>query len=155
MVDTYVVMRIPITYLAVYPELYIALPSIEMDFFRNPLTEEERKEAINFCPRCSIMNYQLPPLNDSASATVKKKDSFMRRIQANLAQATRHIYHYVHMRIQENLEISTKESKILFTNTIRVLLSDIATTVTQNRMDNPQKSIELPGKPVQLVVLEK
>ncbi|OMJ19395.1 hypothetical protein AYI69_g6633, partial [Smittium culicis] len=35
--DPYVTTRIPLTDLAVYPEL------IEEDFFRTPLTEEERK----------------------------------------------------------------------------------------------------------------
>ncbi|OMJ09341.1 hypothetical protein AYI69_g10715, partial [Smittium culicis] len=65
--DPYVTTRIPITDLAVYPELIEALPSIEEDFFRTPLTEEERKEAIHSCPRSDSMNYLPPPLNDSAS----------------------------------------------------------------------------------------
>ncbi|OMJ13041.1 hypothetical protein AYI70_g8755 [Smittium culicis] len=66
--DPYVTTRIPLTDLAVYPELIEALPSIEEDFFCTPLTEEERKEAIHSCPRSSSLKYQPPPLNDSASA---------------------------------------------------------------------------------------
>ncbi|OMJ13607.1 hypothetical protein AYI69_g8932, partial [Smittium culicis] len=64
--DPFISTKIPITDLAVYPMLIEALPSIEDDFFRTPLSEEERKEAIHFCPRSSSMNYQPPPLNDSA-----------------------------------------------------------------------------------------
>ncbi|OMJ29093.1 hypothetical protein AYI69_g1407 [Smittium culicis] len=44
-----------------------ALPSIEEDFFRTPLTEEERKIAVHSCPKTSSMNYTLPPLNDTAT----------------------------------------------------------------------------------------
>ncbi|OMJ27954.1 hypothetical protein AYI69_g2585, partial [Smittium culicis] len=40
-----------LTDLTVYPELIEALPSIEEDFFRTPLTEEERKIAIHSCPK--------------------------------------------------------------------------------------------------------
>ncbi|OMJ24352.1 hypothetical protein AYI70_g1639 [Smittium culicis] len=36
--DPYVTTRIPLTDLAVYSELIEALPSIEKDFFRTPLT---------------------------------------------------------------------------------------------------------------------
>ncbi|OMJ23591.1 hypothetical protein AYI69_g4915 [Smittium culicis] len=62
--DPYVTTRIPLTDLAVYPELIEAFPSIEEDFFRTPLTEE-RKESARSCPKSSSMNYLPPPLNDS------------------------------------------------------------------------------------------
>ncbi|OMJ15904.1 hypothetical protein AYI69_g8036, partial [Smittium culicis] len=39
--DPFISTRIPITDLAVCPELIEALPSIEDDFFRTPLSEEE------------------------------------------------------------------------------------------------------------------
>ncbi|OMJ21183.1 hypothetical protein AYI69_g5932, partial [Smittium culicis] len=81
--DPYVTTRIPLTDLIVYPEL------IEEDFFRTPLTEEERKESIHSCHRSSSMNYLPPPLNDSASAAVKKADTTLHGIQVALAQATR------------------------------------------------------------------
>ncbi|OMJ11591.1 hypothetical protein AYI70_g9621 [Smittium culicis] len=41
--------RIPVTDLTVYTELIEAPPSIEEDFFRSPLTKEERKISINSC----------------------------------------------------------------------------------------------------------
>ncbi|OMJ26867.1 hypothetical protein AYI69_g3720 [Smittium culicis] len=49
--DPYVTTKMPLTDLDVYSELIEALPSIEEEFFRTPLTEEERKEAIHSCPR--------------------------------------------------------------------------------------------------------
>ncbi|OMJ13529.1 hypothetical protein AYI70_g8436, partial [Smittium culicis] len=39
--DRFIVTRPPTTDLTVYPELVNALPSIEEDFFRIPLTEDE------------------------------------------------------------------------------------------------------------------
>ncbi|PVU87545.1 hypothetical protein BB561_006295, partial [Smittium simulii] len=73
--DPHVTTRIPVTDLTAYPELIEALPSIEEDFFRSPLTDEERKNALYSCPKNSSMNYIPPPLNDSASSAVKKTDS--------------------------------------------------------------------------------
>ncbi|PVU94202.1 hypothetical protein BB561_002755 [Smittium simulii] len=66
--DPHVTTRIPVTDLTAYPELIEALPSIEEDFFRSPLTDEERKNALYSCPKNSSMNYIPPPLNDSASS---------------------------------------------------------------------------------------
>ncbi|OMJ14363.1 hypothetical protein AYI69_g8629 [Smittium culicis] len=61
--------------LTAYPELTEALPSIEEDFFRSLLTEEERKFAIQFYPRTISNNYNPPLLKDSASSAVKKADT--------------------------------------------------------------------------------
>ncbi|PVU87092.1 hypothetical protein BB559_006229 [Furculomyces boomerangus] len=94
--DVHISTRIPITDLNVYPELIEALPSIEEDFFRTPLTEEERRDVIYLCPRTSAMVYSPPPLNDSALIVVKKIDSMLYGIQVALAQATRPIDYYVH-----------------------------------------------------------
>ncbi|OMJ28624.1 hypothetical protein AYI69_g1896 [Smittium culicis] len=66
--------RIPTTDLTAYPQLTEELPSIEEDFLRSPLTEEERKIAIHSCSRTSSMNLNPPPLINSASSTVKKAD---------------------------------------------------------------------------------
>ncbi|OMJ13724.1 hypothetical protein AYI69_g8871, partial [Smittium culicis] len=149
--DRFVVTRPPTTDLTVYPELFNALPSIEEDFFRIPLTEDERKDAIYSCPRSSSMNYQPLPLNDSTSAAVKKADATLHGIQAALVQATRPIDYYVHRRIQDTPEVTLDDPHIVFANTMRVLLADIAATVTQGRLDNLHKGLDLPGKPQQLV----
>ncbi|OMJ22283.1 hypothetical protein AYI70_g2970 [Smittium culicis] len=125
---------------------------IEEDFFRSPLTEKERKIAIHSCPRTSSMNYNPPPLNDSASTAVKKADTALYRIQVALDQATRPIDYFVHRRIQDNPGLDTSEDpEVMFARTMRALLSDVAATVTQTRLDNLHKGLELPGKPTQLV----
>ncbi|PVU88435.1 hypothetical protein BB561_005865 [Smittium simulii] len=51
--DPYITSRMPVTDLLAYQELTEALPSIEEDFFKSPLTEEERKMAIHSCPKNS------------------------------------------------------------------------------------------------------
>ncbi|OMJ14369.1 hypothetical protein AYI69_g8627, partial [Smittium culicis] len=150
--DPYITTRIPVKDLTEYPELTEALPLIEEDFLRSPLTEEERKIAIHSCPRTSSMNYNPPPLNDSASSAVKKADTALYEIQVAPAQATRPIEYFVHRRIQENPGLDTSEDpEVMFASTMRALLSDVAATVTQARSDNLHKRLELPGKPTQLV----
>ncbi|OMJ20737.1 hypothetical protein AYI69_g6095 [Smittium culicis] len=150
--DPYVTTRIPVTDLTAFPELTEALPLIEEDFFRSPLTEEERKIAIHSCPRTSSMNYNPTPLNDSASSAVKKADKALYGIQVALDQATRPIDYFFHRRIQENHGIDTSEdTEVMFASTMRALLSDVAATVTQARLDNFHKGLKLPGKPTQLV----
>ncbi|OMJ24706.1 hypothetical protein AYI70_g1395, partial [Smittium culicis] len=153
--DPHVTTRIPVTDLTSYPALTEALPSIEEDFFRSPLTEGERKIAIHSCSRTSSMNYTPPPLNDTASSTVEKTDSILYEIQLALAQATRPIDYYVHRRIQENPGMDTAEdTEIIFACTMRALLAEIAAIVTQARLDNLHKGLDLLGKPTQLVESE-
>ncbi|OMJ19910.1 hypothetical protein AYI70_g4434 [Smittium culicis] len=149
--DPFISTRIPITDLAVYPELIEALPSMEDDFFRTPLSEEERKEAIHSCPRSDSMNYQPPPLNDLVPAAVKKADACLRGIQIALAQATRPVDYYVHRIVQDNPSVREDNPHINFANAMRALLADIVSTVTQGRLDNLHKGMDLPGKPQQLI----
>ncbi|OMJ24285.1 hypothetical protein AYI70_g1679 [Smittium culicis] len=140
--DPHVTTRIPVTDLTSYPALTEAQPSIEEDFFRSPLTEEERKIDIHSCPGTSSMNYTPPPLNNTASSTVKKTDSTFYGIQLALAQETRQIDYYVHRRIHENSGMDTAEdTEILFACTMRALLADIAATVTQASLDNLHKGL--------------
>ncbi|OMJ12839.1 hypothetical protein AYI69_g9248 [Smittium culicis] len=118
--NPYVTTRIPVTDLTDYSELTEALPSIEEYFFHSPITEQERKITIHFCPRTSSMNYNPPPLNNSASSAVKKADTAL-------------------YRIQENSRIDTSEDpEVIFASTMRALLSNVAATVAQARLDNLQ-----------------
>ncbi|PVU92623.1 hypothetical protein BB561_003722 [Smittium simulii] len=55
--DEFITTRAPASELKIYPMLKDALPSIEEDFFRIQLTEEERKDAIYSCPRNSITRH--------------------------------------------------------------------------------------------------
>ncbi|OMJ15363.1 hypothetical protein AYI70_g7323 [Smittium culicis] len=138
--DPYVTTRMPLTDLSVYPELIEALPSIEEDFLRTPLTEEERKEAIHSCPRSGSMNYHPPPLNESASYAVMKANAYLHVIQIALAQATRLIEYYVHFIIQDNQQANSEDPHILFSNTMRVHLADIAVSLTQGRSKDSEEN---------------
>ncbi|PVU90243.1 hypothetical protein BB561_004948 [Smittium simulii] len=68
----HVVPRAPVADLIFFPELSEANPLAEEDFFRNPLTEEERKGMLYSCPKSNVMHYIPLALNDTASTTVKK-----------------------------------------------------------------------------------
>ncbi|PVU92580.1 hypothetical protein BB561_003746 [Smittium simulii] len=125
--DPHVTALIPVTDLVTYPKL---LP---------PLTEKERKNAIYSCSKTSSANYNLPSLNDSASSAVKKTESALYRIQLALAQTTRPIAEY---------------SENMFASIMRALLSDIAASVAQSRLDNLHKGMCLPGKPQQIISSE-
>ncbi|OMJ07791.1 hypothetical protein AYI70_g7529 [Smittium culicis] len=135
--DPDVTTRVPLTDLAVYSGLIEALPSIEEDFFDTPLTEKEWKETIHSCHR--------------TSSVVKKVDADPHGIQIALAQATRLIDYYVYRIIQDNPQANSEDTHIFFANTMRVLLADIAATVTQGRSDNLHKGMELPGKLQKLI----
>ncbi|OMJ08239.1 hypothetical protein AYI70_g11672 [Smittium culicis] len=125
---------------------------IEEDFFRTPLTEEERKIAIHSFPKTSSMNYFPPPLNDSASSVMEKDDSLLYVIQLSLAQATRKIDYYIHSRIQQTPKINTdSETEATFASITRFLLADIAATVTQAKLDNLHKVLDHPRKTTQLI----
>ncbi|OMJ15792.1 hypothetical protein AYI70_g7025 [Smittium culicis] len=122
--DPHFITRIPVTDLTAYPELTEAFPSIEEDFFRSPLAEEEHNNAIYSCPRTSSMNYNPPPLNDSASTAVMKSDTALYGNKVALAQATRPIDYFVHRRIQYNPGLDTSEDpEVMFASTMRALLS--------------------------------
>ncbi|OLY79236.1 hypothetical protein AYI68_g6696 [Smittium mucronatum] len=130
--DPFVTPRIPITELSVYAELSEALPSTDEDFFRTPLSDENRKTALYTCSKTCSMKYFPPPLNESTSTA-----------------ATIPIDYYVHRKIRDNPGIIvTEDPDITFANTMRVLISDIATSVTQNRLENLHKGMELPGREV-------
>ncbi|OLY83063.1 hypothetical protein AYI68_g2804 [Smittium mucronatum] len=54
-------------------------------------------------------------------------------IQVALAQAIRPVDYYVHLIIWDNPGITADDLRLLFSNMMRVLLSNIAATVTQER----------------------
>ncbi|OLY82575.1 hypothetical protein AYI68_g3303 [Smittium mucronatum] len=129
--DPFATPRIPFTEIPVYKELSEAFPSIEEDFFRTPLSEDDRKNALYTCTKTSSMSYVPPLLNDSASTA------------------------YVYRKIQDNPGVIVADDPdIVFSNTMRVLLSEIATAVTQNILDNLHKGMKFPGRIKQIVLNE-
>ncbi|OMJ17071.1 hypothetical protein AYI69_g7568, partial [Smittium culicis] len=61
--------------LQTYPRLMEALPSIEVDFFRSPLFDEEKRDIVQSSPLTVDMIYTPPPINDTVTAPIKKLDT--------------------------------------------------------------------------------
>ncbi|OLY83929.1 hypothetical protein AYI68_g1924, partial [Smittium mucronatum] len=105
---------------SVYAELSEALPSIDEDFFRTPLSDEDHNTALYTCPKTCSMNYFPPPLNESALTAVKELNSTLN--------------------IQDNPGIDvTDDPDITFANTMRVLLSDIANSLVNKKTETHKR----------------
>ncbi|PVU86107.1 hypothetical protein BB560_006805 [Smittium megazygosporum] len=116
---------------------------------------EERKKIIYACPRSNVMNYSPPALNDSATSAVKRTDSLLYGIQSSLVSITRPIDYYIYQKHLERKEQNISESPdIEFATTIRSLLADLASQITQARRDMVYKIMELPGRTPQLADLK-
>ncbi|PVU94904.1 hypothetical protein BB561_002188 [Smittium simulii] len=104
--DEFITTRAPASELKIYPMLKDALPSIEEDFIRIHID----------CGEKGRFHATWNP--------------------GSIAQATRPMDYYVHRIIQDNPGITSDDPQFLFADTMRVLLSDIAATVTQGRDPN-------------------
>ncbi|OMJ17109.1 hypothetical protein AYI69_g7561 [Smittium culicis] len=73
--------------------------------------------------------------------------------QANEASASANFYR--HFRAQDNPGIDTfVDPEIMFTSTMTALLSEVPATLTQVRLDNLHKKLDLPEAPAQLIESE-
>ncbi|OMJ24788.1 hypothetical protein AYI70_g1337 [Smittium culicis] len=86
------------------PRLMEALPSIEVDFFRSPLSDEEKRDIVQSNPRTVDMIYTPPPINDAATAPIKKLDTACYNVQSFLSQATSPVDYYVQQLLQNEPE---------------------------------------------------
>ncbi|PVU97540.1 hypothetical protein BB561_000478 [Smittium simulii] len=99
------------------------IPLLETDFFGSPIIEEKRKEIIYECSKLLGMKYTTPLLNEIA----------LYGIQMALANITSPIDDYG----SDDLE---------FAHLMQKLLYDAASNITQARIKNLHKSMELPGR---------
>ncbi|PVU96696.1 hypothetical protein BB561_001020 [Smittium simulii] len=143
--DPHARIKAPMVEVESYPRLLEAIPSLEEDFFRNPISEEERKEIVYSCPKFLGMNYTPPPLNEAAPTSVRKMDLILYGIQLSLVNLTRPIDQYVHDKLRRYPETDPKDNEDSnFAVSMRELISDVASTITQTRIDNMYKTMELP-----------
>ncbi|OLY80187.1 hypothetical protein AYI68_g5722 [Smittium mucronatum] len=120
-----------------------------------PMSKEDRKTAIYKFSITSCMNYTHPSLSDSASIAVWKVFAGLLAMQTALVQETRPIEFHFRMRLQEHpLVMVSENSDVIFANTMLVLLYDIATKITKNKIDNINKGMELPGRVQQILETE-
>ncbi|OMJ27759.1 hypothetical protein AYI69_g2793 [Smittium culicis] len=127
-----------------------ALPSIEVDLFRSPLSDEKKRDIVQSSPRTVNMIYSPPPINDSVTSLIKKLDTAYYNVQSFLSQATRPMDYYVHQLLQDEPEAPTNDPRFLFASTMRLLLSEACTLLNQARLDNLHSGLNLPESPPQL-----
>ncbi|OMJ25103.1 hypothetical protein AYI70_g1131 [Smittium culicis] len=143
---------VPAVEIESFPELLELIPDLEKDFFRIPLAEKARKDIIYGCPKFTGMNYQPPPLKETAPTSVKRTDAMLYKIQKSLASLTRPLDHYMYEQIrQRRLVDLDNDGDIILVETMRTMLADLASTITQDRIDNMHKIMDLPGRAPQLV----
>ncbi|PVU88062.1 hypothetical protein BB561_006054 [Smittium simulii] len=126
--------RAPMVEVESYPGFLEAITSLKSDFFKSPIPEEERKEIIYECPRFLVMKYTTPPLNETATPVIWK---------SNVALP---IDDYVHKKLKY-LATGIKDNNDLeFDHLMQKLLYDVASNITQTRIETFHKSMELPGR---------
>ncbi|OMJ17045.1 hypothetical protein AYI69_g7591 [Smittium culicis] len=150
--DIHIRTVVPAVEIESFPELLELIPDLEKDFFRIPLAEKARKDVIYGCPKFTGMNYQPPPLNVAAPTSVKRTDAMLYKIQKSLARLTRPLDHYMYEQIgQRRLVDLENDGEIILVETMRTMLADLASTITQDRIDIMHKIMDLPGRAPQLV----
>ncbi|OLY78107.1 hypothetical protein AYI68_g2032, partial [Smittium mucronatum] len=90
------------------------------DFFRSPLKDEERKEAIYSFTKFMPMNYQPHPLNEAAPTTAKNMDSTLLGYQISLAEITRPLDQYVHNQLRGGRVLNESDEDIELINMTRM-----------------------------------
>ncbi|PVU88819.1 hypothetical protein BB561_005683 [Smittium simulii] len=96
-VDPHISTNMSATYLEVYTKLIDALPTIEENFFRSPLTDKKKKNS-----------------NETSSTTSNRAGSVLYNLQATLANITRPIDLFVHQKLLNNPEIIPEDNNIVF-----------------------------------------
>ncbi|OMJ25058.1 hypothetical protein AYI70_g1161 [Smittium culicis] len=150
--DPHLRIRAPAYEVENYPELIEEFPDTEDDIFRSPLKEDERKEIVYGYPKFRVVNYQPPPLNDTARTAVKKVDGLLYSIQQSSANITRPIDQYRHEQLRSGRTVDPdNDDDIIAMDSIRRLITDLASSISQSRVENIHKSLEFRGKAPQMV----
>ncbi|OMJ07096.1 hypothetical protein AYI70_g12433 [Smittium culicis] len=96
------------------------------------------------------MNYSPPPLNENITSAAKKTDATLYGIQIALAQATRPLDNFVYRKYREDAECAKEDEGVALASAMRLILANIVTNISQNRMENVYQAMSIPGKPQQL-----
>ncbi|PVU91197.1 hypothetical protein BB561_004514 [Smittium simulii] len=108
-------------------DMEVQILSVTIHTRRSPILIEERKEIIYECPKFLGMKYTPPPLNEAATSAAQKNDAALTEFKCPI------------IIIQGNEDLE-------FAHTMRELLSDVASSITQNRINNLHKSMGLPAR---------
>ncbi|PVU86355.1 hypothetical protein BB561_006728 [Smittium simulii] len=124
------------TCLESYLKFTEALLTIEENFFHSLLTDKKKKKQSLVAPRVVQFSVLYNP-------------------QATLSNINKPIDLSVHQKLLNNPKKLLENDNIVFVHTIRVLLSDLATTITQLRIDTVHREINLAENPPQIPECEK
>ena len=150
--DSFVVKQAPTTLLTPYSALLAVLSVMEQDFFRTTMDDDLRRSFLHECPRNTARQYQPPPLNDiNVGPHTQRVDKQLRDIQYRLSGLTRPIDLFVHDTVRSNL--MDPATALRFANRIHMLLSDVASFITQIRSDNICCDTRLATVPIATQVL--
>ncbi|PVZ97514.1 hypothetical protein BB558_006523 [Smittium angustum] len=83
--------------------------------------------------RTALMNYTPPTINDSAPTTAKRADGALYNLQS-----------------LDIPDIRMDNSKLIFASTMRVLLAEIASSISQSRIEGLHNVMQFPGKAPQI-----
>ncbi|CEP07404.1 hypothetical protein [Parasitella parasitica] len=132
-----------------YPEFYQVLPGAQDDFFRSPLSEKERRAFLQACPSNTSRQYQAPTLQTTnVGAFTKRHDDQLAAIQYRLSGLTRPIDLMAHNLAQQRPLNSHDATSFL--RTMHSLISDVASHITQLRIDNVCKDTGPSSVPLRL-----
>ncbi|OLY81014.1 hypothetical protein AYI68_g4884 [Smittium mucronatum] len=76
----------------------------------------------------------------------KNMESTLVGYQILLAQITRPLDQYFHNQLRRGRVLNESDEDIEIINITRIMISDLASKITQNRMENFHKTMDLPGK---------
>ncbi|PVU89791.1 hypothetical protein BB561_005155 [Smittium simulii] len=142
-----------------YPRLIETISSLETNFFRSPIPEKKRKEIIYECSKFLRMKYTPHPLNKAATPAVCTNNAALYGIQMALANMTKPIDDYVHKKLKDPAIRIKGNADLEFAHLMRELLFDVTSNITQARIKNFYKLMELLGKhpkrPQQRTVAER
>ncbi|KAL9536717.1 hypothetical protein MBANPS3_012424 [Mucor bainieri] len=145
--DPYLTTRLAAQDLTPYPEFYNVLPGAQDDFFRSPLSEKERRAFLHACPTNTDRQYQPPTLQTtSVGAFTKRHDEQLTTIQYRLSGLTRPLDLMAHNLAQQRPLNSHDATSFL--RTMHSLISDVASHITQLRIDNVCKDTGLSSVPL-------
>ncbi|KAI7846968.1 hypothetical protein BDC45DRAFT_576372 [Circinella umbellata] len=146
--DEFLTEQAPNTLLQPYPALVEAIPGMAKDFVRQIMDEDTRCSFLHECPCNTGRQYAPPPLNQGLGLTPRTQqlDRQLRLVQYRLSGITRPIDLFAHDTIRGHQVDGP--TALCFANTIHMLLSDVASLITNIRTEFVCKETGLSSSPI-------
>ena len=116
------------------PQLLDALPSLDRPFHTTLLPDEERRRLLMDCPRNLRMAYEGPSMaNVPLPPQARSVDSALADIQYRLSGITRPLDLFAFNVVNQGSEPIDNQSITRFLDTVRTLLADVSSSISQQR----------------------